>query len=359
MSNSDWLLDAPMSAPNKKADTPLHEFLVRLMRGDNLPFEDSARFFGALTALDANPAQIAGCLVALGSKGETYEELAGMAKTMREQAIKFTARPKEYIDLAGTGSSPAKTFNISTAAAFVAAGAGLAVAKHTSRGVTSKSGSADALAGLGIKLSGDPKLTEACLNGAGLAILFAPSFHPTLRRVADTRRSLGIRTTLNLLGALSNPSGAPFQVLGVWHRALVEPMAQALALLGTERAWVVHGSDGLDEITVSGPTHVAEVTRNKIRAFEVNPEDFGVTTTEFGDIKPKNPGESAEIIKEVLESKRRDAARSLVIVNAAAALIVGGKSNDLLQAARLAEQSIDSGSARIKLDRLIQTTNKK
>ncbi len=359
MSISDWLLDAPMSVSNKKADTPLHQFLVRLMRGENLPLADSVKFFKALTATDANPAQIAGCLTALGSKGETYEELAGMARAMRDQSLRISTHHKKYIDLAGTGSSPAKSFNISTAASFVVAGAGLAVAKHTSRGVTSKLGSADALSGIGVNVSGDPKLAQACLNGAGLAFLFAPTFHPTLRRVADTRRSLGIRTTLNLLGALSNPSKAPFQLLGVWHPALVEPMAQALALLGTEHAWVVHGSDGLDEVTISGPTHVAEVTGNKIRTFEVVPEDFGVTKTDFSDIKPKTAAESASIISEVLESKRRDQARSLVIVNAAAALVIGGKSTDLLHAARLAEQSIDSGSARIKLDRLIQTTNKK
>ncbi|MDH3492284.1 MAG: anthranilate phosphoribosyltransferase [Acidobacteriota bacterium] len=356
---SDWLLDAPMSVPGKKADTPLHEFLIRLMRGENLSFADSARFFRALTALDANPAQIAGCLVSLASKGETYEELAGMARAMREQALPIKTHHSDFIDLAGTGSSPVKTFNISTAASFVAAGAGLAVAKHTSRGVTSRLGSADALNGLGINISGDPKLAQACLNGAGLAFLFAPTFHPTLRRVADMRRSLGIRTTLNLLGALSNPSAAPFQLLGVWHPSLVEPMAQALALLGIRKAWVVHGTDGLDEVTINGPTLVAEVGGNKIQTFEVTPQDFGLQGGDFSTIKASTAAESATIIREVLESRRRDEARSLVVANAAAALIIGGKSKNPLQAARMAEQSIDSGSARIKLDRLVQTTNKK
>jgi len=356
---SDWLLDAPMSVPGKKADTPLHEFLVRLMRGENLSFKDSARFMRALTALDANPAQIAGCLVALASKGENYEELAGMARQMREQALQITTHHTQYIDLAGTGWSPVKAFNISTAASFVTAGAGLAVAKHASRGVTGRIGSADALAALGINVSGEPKLAQACLNGAGLGFLFAPSFHPSLRRVADTRRMLGIRTTFNLLGALSNPAAAPFQLLGVWHHSLVEPMAQALVLLGIKRAWVVHGSDGLDEITISGPTLVAEVTGNKIQTFEVTPADFGLRTSDFSSIDAKTIEESALIIRDVLESRRRDEARSLVVANAAAALIVGGKSKNPLHAARIAEQSIDSGAARIKLDRLIQTTNKK
>lgn len=359
MSKSDWLLDAPMLAPGKKADTPLHNFLVRLMRGENLSFTESSEFFKALTAHDANPAQIAGCLVALASKGETFEELAGMARTMREQALSITTHHQEYIDLAGTGSSPVKAFNISTASSFVVAGAGLAVAKHASRGVTSKIGSADVLAKLDVKISGEPKLAQACLNGAGLGFLFAPTFHPTLRRVADTRRSIGIRTTLNLLGALSNPSGAPFQLLGVWHRSLLEPMAQALALLRIKKAWVVHGSDGLDEVTIGGPTYVAEVTGNKIQTFEVVPEDFGLRTADFSSLQADSAGASADTIRGVLESKRRDAARSLVIANAAAALVVGGKAEDPLRAARLAEQSIDSGSARIKLDRLVQTTNKK
>lgn len=356
---SDWLLDAPMSVPGKKADTPLHEFLVRLMRGENLSFAESDRFFKALTALDANPAQIAGCLVALAAKGETYEELAGMARSMREQALRLKTHHTSFIEMAGTGSSSVKAFNISTAASFVVAGAGLAVAKHTSRGVTSKLGSADALSSLKIKISGEPKLAQACLNGAGLAFLFAPSFHPSLRRAADTRRSLGIRTTLNLLGALSNPANAPFQLLGVWHPSLVEPMAQALASLKIKKAWVVHGTDGLDEVTINGPTRVAEVAGNKIQTFDVTPEDFGITSTDFSAISARTPEESATIIRDVLDSKRRDAARSLVIANAAAALIIGGKSKNPLQAARMAEQSIDSGSARIKLDRLIQTTNKK
>ncbi len=359
MSKTDWILDAPMFPTNSTAATPLFDFLVRLMRGENLPFKDSAKFFRELSRRDANPAQIAGCLVALGSKGETFEELAGMARTMQKQALKIETHHKKYIDIAGTGSSSAKTFNVSTAAAFVIAGAGLTVAKNTSRGVTSKTGSADLLSKLNINVSSDPHLARACLNGAGLSFLFAPVFHPTLRRIADTRRSLGIRTSLNLLGALSNPSNAPLQLLGVWHKSLLEPMAQALALLGITKAWVVHGSDGLDELTLNGRTHVAEVSGNKIRTFDVSPEDFGLKSADISKLKVKNADESAKIVSDILESKRRDEARNLVIINSAAALLIGDKAKDPIQAARLAEQSIDSGSARIKLDRLIQTTNKK
>lgn len=359
MSGSDWLIDAPMFPANSKADTPLYDFLVRLMREENLPFKDAAEFFRALTDRDANRSQIAGCLVAMGCKGETFEELAGMARVMQEKSLKISTHHKNYIDIAGTGSSSAKTFNVSTASAFVIAGAGLTVAKNTSRGVTTKTGSADLLSRLDINISSDPNLVKACLNGAGLAFLFAPIFHQYLRQVADIRRNLGIRTSLNLLGALSNPSNAPMQLVGVWHRSLVQPMAQALALLGTRKSWVVHGSDGLDEITLNGETHVAEVTGNKIKAFEISPADFGLQKSDLKNLQVKNVDESAKIVNEVLESKRRDEARNLIVINSAAALMIGGKSKDPMHAARLAEQSIDSGSARIKLDRLIQTTNKK
>lgn len=355
---ANWLRDAPMSANNKKANTPLHRYLVRLMRKEDLNFEEAADFFAALTANDANPAQIGGSLVALASKGETFEELAGMAKRMNRLSLKIRTPKKAMIDLAGTGSSTVKTFNVSTAAAFVVAGAGLNVAKHSSRGVTSRIGSADCLSELDIKITGEPRLAEACVNGAGIGFLFAPAFHPILRKVADTRRALGIRTTLNLLGPLSNPSDAPFQLVGVWHRSLVEPMAQAMALMGTKRSWVVHGSDGLDEITVNGPTTVAEIAGNKIRNFELSPEDFGLKNETFGDLIPKTASDSAKVVSDVLESRRRDAARSLTVINAAAALLIGGIAKEPMQAARLAEQSIDSGSARIKLDRLIQTTNR-
>lgn len=358
MSKTDWLLDAPATATNRKADTPLHGFLVRLMRGENLSIDEASEFFRALTDENANPAQIAGSLVALAAKGETFEELAGMAKVMREKAVRIASRQKNFIDTAGTGSSHAKTFNVSTAAAFVIAGAGLSVAKHGNRAVTSKTGSADVLDKLGVKVSSEPQVAQICLNGAGMCFMFAPKFHPSLRRVGDIRRSLGVRTSLNLLGPLSNPARAPKQIIGVWHESLVAPMAQALMMLGTERAWVVHGSDGLDEVTLTGETAVAEITKNNIEYYKIEPENFGLKRAGIEHLQAKSPGESAKIIMEVLQSKRRDEARSLVVLNAAAALFVGGAAKDTMQAARLAEQSIDSGQAQNKLERLIQTTNK-
>ena len=352
-------MSAPVSATNSKADTPLFSFLTRLLRGEEFSFSEASDFFRALTDINANPAQIAGALTALTAKGETFQELAGMARVMREKAVKIKARHKNLIDTTGTGSSAAKTFNVSTATAFVAAGAGLTVAKHASRAVVSQTGSADVLSKLGVKISGEPDLVQACLNGAGICFMFAPKFHPALRRVGDIRRSLGIRTCLNLLGVLSNPAGAPRQIVGVWHRSLIEPVAKALALLGTERAWVVHGADGLDEITLTGDTFIAEVAGEKIKTFKLAPEDFGLQRGKIGHLKAGSPEQSAKIIKEVLDSTRRDEARSLIVLNAAAALIVGGITGEPMHAARLAEQSIDSHSAQVKLERVIQTTNKR
>lgn len=356
---SAWLLSAPISATNSKAETPLFPYLARLIRGEDLAETEAAAFFTALTDLNAHPAQIAGSLTALTAKGETYEELAGMAGVMRANALPIKCSQPTTVDITGTGSSTVKTFNISTAAAFVAAGAGLSIAKQSNRGVMSRTGSADVLGELGVKVSGEPLLAQASLDGVGLCFLFSPKFHPSLRRVGDVRRSLGIRTCLNLLGVLANPATVSRQLVGVWHPSLVEPVAKALAMLKTERAWVVHGEDGLDEITLSSPTLVAEISGHQTRTFKIAPKDFGLKAGPIDHLHTNSAKESAKIIREVLASKRRDGARSLIVVNAAAALVIGGVARDPLHAARLAEQSIDSGQAQNKLDRLVQTTNKK
>ena len=355
---SDWLLYAPVSATNTKADTPLFPFLARLIRGEDMSMAEAAGFFRALTDTNIGSNQIAAALTALTAKGETAEELAGMASVMRSLATKVTA-PKTSFDIAGTGSSVARTFNVSTAAALVAAAAGLVVAKQSNRGITTKSGSTDVLGELGIKVAEEPQIAQASLSGAGLSFLSAPKFHPALRRLGDVRGKLGIRTCLNVLGLLANPAGVSRQIIGVWHRSLVEPVAKALALLKTEQAWVVHGSDGLDEITLAGETFVATVRAGKVNTYKVSPSDFGLKPGRIDHLKTATAKESAAIIRDVLASRRRDEARALVVLNAAAALIVGGIAKDPMQAARLAEQSIDSGQAQNKLERLIQVTNKK
>lgn len=356
---SKWLLDAPTSATNPKSDTPIYKYLAGFVRGEDLSMDEAADFFRILTDAATYPQQIAGALAALTAKGETFAELAGMARVMRENAVTVKTRYANFIDTAGTGSSSAKTFNVSTAAAFVIAGAGLPVAKQANRAVTSGTGSAEVLAKLGVKVPATAEVAQACLDGAGISFMFAPKFHPTLKRVGTIRSNLGIRSCFNLLGVLANPAQPPKQIVGVWHQSLVEPMAQALMLLGTENAWVVHGKDNLDELTLVGETLVAEIYGNKVRKFVVTPEDFGLQRGDISHLKADTPEASAKIIGEVLADQRRDEARSLVILNAAAALLVGGLADNPLHAARLAEQSIDSHAAQVKLERLIQATNKK
>ena len=224
---------------------------------------------------EATDAQISGALVALAAKGETIEELVGMAEGLRSRATRVFSQHSCFIDTAGTGSSRAKTFNISTAAAFVIAGAGLPVAKHGNRAASSKSGSADLLTALGVNVSAIPLASEQALNEIGICFMFAPLYHGATARVAGIRRQLGIHTTFNLLGPLSNPAGAPRQIIGVWRKEFAEKLAHVLVQLGTEHAWVVHGEDGLDEITLAGKTHVAEAQNGEVKTFEIGPEDFG------------------------------------------------------------------------------------
>lgn len=353
-----WLLPTPARRDEPRQNAGLRALLIRLMRGENLQRLEARELLGALLDGEATDAQIAAALVALAVKGETVDELAGMAAAMRERAVRISSRHKTFIDTAGTGSSPVKTFNVSTAAAFVIAGADLPVAKHGSRAATSRSGSADVLSELGVKVDVSPDLSLECLNDLGICFMFAPLYHAATARVAGVRRQLGVHTTFNLLGPLTNPAGAPRQIIGVWHPALVEPLAETLAALGSEYAWVVHGSDGLDELTLDGRTLIAETRKGKVRQFKVTPEQFGLKSTSLQRVRDNDAQGSAAIIRSVLSGERRDEARDLVVINAAAALFVGGAANDLKAAARLAEESIDSGAAQSKLDELISATSK-
>jgi anthranilate phosphoribosyltransferase len=345
-------------------NTVLRQYLTRLLSRENLTRREAGELLEAMLADDASDAQIAATLVALAAKGETVAELAGMAEVLRARAIRLNSCHEAFIDTAGTGSSRAKTFNISTAAAFVIAGAGLAVAKHGNRAASSKSGSADVLTALGVNVSALAKVSEACLNEIGICFMFAPLYHGATARVAGIRRELGIHTTFNLLGPLSNPAGAPRQIVGVWRKDLVELLANVLAALGTERAWVVHGEDGLDEITLAGKTYVAEVqdgTVNtfepRVKTFEIRPEDFGLFIGMLDHLRGGDAEKNARIIRDVFSGERRDEARALVVANAAAALFVGGKAQTLKEAAGLAETSLDSGAASRKLEQLIAATN--
>jgi anthranilate phosphoribosyltransferase len=343
------------------ANLDLRRMTTRLMRTENFTRAEAANFLNALLSPAATDAQVAAALAVLAAKGETVEELAGMAEAMRNRAIPVRSRHTGFIDTAGTGSSAAKTFNVSTAAAFVIAGTGVPVAKHGSRAVTSNSGSADVLEALGVNTACAPQTVERCLNEHGICFMFAPLFHEATARVAHIRRELGVRTTFNLLGPLTNPARAPFQILGVWHPSLLERLAAALSLLGVEKAWVVNGADGLDEITITDKTFVAACSPNRsVETFTISPEDFGLKRQSFDRFRGSNARTNAELIRTILEGekiKEMAAARNLVIVNAAAALHVTGFAQDLPEAAAFARESIDSGRAASKLEALIRETN--
>ncbi|CAN5710234.1 anthranilate phosphoribosyltransferase [soil metagenome] len=330
------------------------------MRGQDLSRADAAALLGAALDEQATDAQIAAALAVLAVKGETVDELTGMAEAMRERAVRITSRHENFIDTAGTGSSYAKTFNVSTAAAFVCAGAGLPVAKHGSRAATSRSGSADVLTELGVNVQVAPEVSELCLNEIGICFLFAPLYHQATKRVADIRRQLGVHTTFNLLGPLTNPAGAPRQIIGVWNRALLEPLAHTLLALGRTRAWVLHGSDGLDEVTTAGETYVAEVADGEVRLRQISPDDFGVPViSTLDELRGGSAADNAAIIRAVFTGARDgklDAARDLITVNAAAAIYVGGVAANLREAADRARESIASGAALGKLQALIERT---
>jgi anthranilate phosphoribosyltransferase len=356
MPRPTWLLPTPVRQDDALNDEGLCARLRRLMGGEDLEREEAGALLDALLESFATDAQIAAALIALAIKGETVEELAGMASAMRTRAVRIKSSHERFIDTAGTGSSQAKTFNVSTA--FVIAGAGLAVAKHGSRAATSRSGSADVLTALGVRVTAAPEVSEKCLNEIGICFMFAPLYHGATARVASVRRELGVRTVFNLLGPLTNPAGATRQIIGVWHRALIEPMARALVALGTEHAWVVHGSDGLDEVTLQDKTFVAEARGGQVKTFEIAPEDFGLERATLLHLRGGDAEANARTIRAVLDGTRQDEARSLVVANAAAALFVGGKATDLQAATRLAKESIDSGAALNKLEQLVEATNK-
>jgi len=337
--------------------TELHDFLVRLVRREDLTRAEASSLLSALLDESASDAQIAGTLIALTTKGETVEELTGLAEGLRSRATRVRCNHQCFIDTAGTGSSRSKTFNISTAAAFVIAAAGLPVAKHGNRAASSKSGSADVLTALGVNVSALPELSERALSEIGLCFMFAPLYHSATARVAGIRRQLGVQTTFNLLGPLSNPAGAPRQIVGVWRKDLVNKMASALAALGTERAWVVHGEDGLDEITLAGKTTIAEARNGSVHMFEISPEDFGLTTQELDGLRGGDPDCNATIVRSVLDGSRKDQARALVVMNAAAALVVGDVVSDLREGSQLANNVIDDGAALRKLNELARITS--
>ena len=329
----------------------LQEALNHVIENNDLTQDQAAAIAGVIMRGEATQAQIGGFLVALRMKGETVDEIAGFVRAMRENAIPCPVAVP-VVDIVGTGGDHSGTFNISTTTAFVVAGAGGAVAKHGNRGVSSKSGAADVLQTLGLSLDLSPEQVATCVEKTGVGFLFAQSFHPAMKHVGPARREMAVRTVFNLLGPMTNPAGTKRILIGVFAKRWCRPLAEALSLLGTEKAWVVHGSDGLDEITVTGPTHVAEWDGSSVREFEISPADIGLPVSGESEIKGGGPEENAAILRQIL-SGEKGAKRDIVVLNAAAALFVSGKAANFREGAELAKTSIDSGAALRALDGLV------
>ncbi len=338
----------------------LEKFLEILSSGIDLTESEAVEFFTALQTETKNENLIAAVLLALEAKGATAAELFTLAKLMRERAVRIHSKHETFVDIVGTGGSRAKIFNVSTAAAFVIAGAGIPVAKHGNRAATSQSGSADVLSALGVNPAVDAQAAERCLNEIGICFMFAPNFHALSPILGKVRRELGTPTIFNNLGPLCNPANAPHQVIGVWNKNLLEKTANVLARLGTKKSWVVHGSDGLDEITLNGETSIAEIENGEVKSFQISPADFGLRNSSLTDLKKFSPAESAQLIENILSGKAtNETAKNLILANAAAAIYVAGKAENLRAAFDAATESLESGNAFKKLKKLIEFTNGK
>jgi anthranilate phosphoribosyltransferase len=325
-------------------------------QGRSLSEEEAAAVMEEIMSGEATPAQLAAFLVALRLKGETVEEIAGMARVMRAKALRVPFEGPPLLDTCGTGGDGMGTFNVSTAAAFVAAGTGAVVAKHGNRAMTSHCGSADVLEALGVKIDLPPEGVAHCLREVGVGFMFAPTFHPAMRFAAGPRREIGVRSVFNILGPLTNPAGARAQVLGVADAVIGEKMIQVLGRLGCRHALVVHGEDGLDEMTLGGPTLVYELREGDIRSYRVTPEEVGLRQASGQAVKGGSPEENAAAMRAVFGGGQGPL-RDIVLLNSAAALVAADKAATLAEGVPLAAQAIDSGAAGEKLERFIEVTS--
>ncbi|MCX6010407.1 MAG: anthranilate phosphoribosyltransferase [Chloroflexi bacterium] len=332
----------------------IKEAIAALVSGRSLAADDAAQVMEEIMQGEATPAQFGAFVTALRLKGETVDEIVGLARTMRARAIPVIADGL-VVDTCGTGGDGSHTFNISTTAAFVAAGAGLKVAKHGNRAMSSQCGSADVLEALGVKIDLNAEQVQRCLQEVGIGFMFAPAFHPAMKYAAVPRREIGIRTVLNILGPLTNPAGAKAQVLGVAEESLVEKMASVLQHLGCHHALIVHGEDGLDEITISGKTHVCELRDNRIESYVISPEEVGLTSASSDSLKGSGVQENAELLRNILAGAPGPQ-RDVVLMNTAAVLLAGDKVETLRQGVELAQKTIDSGHALNKLEKLIKVS---
>ena len=332
------------------------EFIESLLAGKDLSFEQSTQLLDIIFEGEVAEVQIAAFLTAMRAKGPTTAELAGLAKSLRNHAVAVKVNVDNLVDTCGTGGAAIKTFNISTASALVAAGAGVYVAKHGNRGITSSCGSADVLEALGVKIDASAETVAECIKEAHVGFMFAPMFHPAMKYVQPIRKGLGFRTVFNLLGPLANPANAAAQVMGVADESLMETMIEALKLLGVQRALVVH-SDGLDEISTAGVTKIAELKNGQITNTELKPENLGFKPADINSLAVSDAKTSATIIKEILSGKEDGPGKDIVVLNAAAAMIVAGLADDFESAIKIAEASVSNGEAMASLEKLVKISN--
>jgi anthranilate phosphoribosyltransferase len=330
--------------------------IEKLGRHEDLSTDEAAQAMAVIMRGDASPAQIAGFLIGLSMKGERPAELVGLARTMRAEAVRLSESVDDVFDTCGTGGDRSGTFNISTAAALVIAACGVRVAKHGNRSVSSLCGSADVLEALGANVSASPAIVERSLRDVGIAFFFAPTFHPAMRHAAAARRDLGVRTAFNLLGPLTNPAGATRQIVGVPRPDLTELIARSLLLLGSQRAWVVHGADGLDELSTTGYTKVSECRDGAVQTFYVHPADYGLPKASPDALKGGDAARNAQLVREVLDGGSGPT-RSVVLLNAGAALFIAGRADSVRDGIAQAADAIDSGRAKTALAQLVAVSN--
>ena len=336
----------------EEAKMDIKEAIGKVMLGEHLLGEEAEAVMGQIMAGETTPAQIGAFLTALRLKGETVEEITGCARAMRRSAIPVRPRRQDLVDTCGTGGDKTGTFNISTTAAFVVAGAGLAVAKHGNRSVSSHCGSADLLEALGVNLELAPDQVADCIDEVGIGFLFAPRFHPAMKHAIGPRREMGVRTIFNILGPLTNPAGATRQIMGVYDPSLTSPLAQVLGRLGAQAAFVVHGADGLDELSTTGINRVSHLRDGWVKDFSLDPAELGLPGAQLEDLRGGTVEENAQITQAILAGERGPR-RDVVLLNAAAALVAGGMARDFKEGLQQAAEAIDSGSAREKLEGLV------
>lgn len=335
----------------------MKEYIAKAADGQDLTEEEARAAMKLMLEGEATQAQIAAFLTAMRMKGETLDELAGLASVLRDKAATISPKVDNYVDLVGTGGDCTYTFNVSTTSAFVVAAAGLPVAKHGNRSISSKSGAGDVLEALGVNIMAEPELVQKCVEEVGIGFMFAPRFNQSMKYVGQARSEMGIRTVFNILGPLANPSRAKNMVVGVYSPALTEKIAAAMSRLGVERAFVVSGADNMDEITLSGETTVSEIKDGAVTTYQITPEQFGFERADLEELRGGDGVQNAEITKNILKGIEKGAKRNIILLNAGATLYVGGVAESMEAGVKLAAEVIDSGKAYEKLEELVRVSN--